>query len=204
LPATPQAVTPAPRPASPQAVTPAALPAFREVVVVEGKDDVAAVRKTCQVSTITTSGLGISREIIEEIRQAQARCGVIVLTDPDSPGAKIRQIINQAVPGCQQAYIYKERQDKRRPVGVEYASPAEILAALKEAKATAAPPGPPAFTLADLVALGLAGSPAAQARRDRAAKRLGLGLTNSKQFLRRLNSYGISRQALLDAAGEKG
>ncbi|MDR1193589.1 MAG: ribonuclease M5 [Peptococcaceae bacterium] len=180
----------------------AVLPAFREVVVVEGKNDASAVKRACRAQTIVTSGLGISREILAESRLAQARQGVVILTDPDGPGARIRQIIDRAVPGCKHAYIYRDRRAKRQPVGVECAKPPEILAALAQAKATAAAPATPLFTLADLVALGLAGGPGAQARRDQLGRRLGLGQTNGKQFLGRLNHYGVSRQEFLAALEE--
>ncbi len=178
------------------------LPLIQEVIVVEGKDDVAAVKRACRAQTIITSGLGISREIVEEIREAQKRCGVIVLTDPDGPGAKIRQIINQRVAGCKQAYIYHDRRQKNKPIGVEYAEPAEILAALTAAKATLAADRPQTFSLADMVELGLAGGAAAQEKRDWLSRRLRLGQTNGKQFLRRLNDYGISRQDFLAAYQE--
>lgn len=178
------------------------LPLIQEVIVVEGKDDVAAIKRACRAQTIITSGLGISREIVEEIREAQKRCGVIILTDPDGPGAKIRQIINQRVPGCKQAYLYHDRRQKNKPVGVEYGSPAEILAALTAAKATLAVQRPQVFSLADMVELGLAGGEGAQEKRDWLSRRLRLGQTNGKQFLRRLNDYGISREDFLAAYQE--
>ncbi|MCL1804586.1 MAG: ribonuclease M5 [Clostridiales bacterium] len=178
------------------------MPMIREVVVVEGKDDVAAVKRACKAQTLVTSGLGISREMLDEIRMAKERCGVIVLTDPDAPGAKIRHIIEGAVPGCKHAYLYRDRRDRSRGVGVEYASPAEILAALQAAKATLVAKRQELFTQADMLELGLSGGLGARAKRDRLARRLGLGQTNGKQFLRRLNAYGISRQEVFTAIRE--
>ena len=174
-------------------------PMIREVIVVEGKDDVAAVKRACHAHTITTSGLGISRETIEEIRVAQRVCGVIVLTDPDVPGAKIRHIINQAVPGCKQAYLYCDPKEKGKPVGVEYAKPAEIIAALTAAKAISYHGRSQNYTLLDMVELGLTGGSGAKGKRDGIARILGLGQTNAKQFIHRLNDYGISRRDFLAA-----
>ena len=177
-------------------------PVIREVIVVEGKNDVAAVKRACRAQTIITRGLGISREIIEEIRIAGQYCGVIVLTDPDAPGAKIRGIIDRQAPGCKHAYLYRDRREKDHPPGVEYAGPAEILAALEAAKATKIAERQNLFKPADMTMLGLAGGADARAIRDRLSRRLGLGQTNGKQFLRRLNDYGISREALLTALQE--
>lgn len=173
------------------------LPIIREVIVVEGKDDVAAVRRACQAQTIITRGLGITQGIIENIKRAQARCGVIVLTDPDGPGEKIRQIIQQAVPGCKHAYIYRDRKAKYGPVGVEYASPEAIRQALADAKATLQEAGPATFTVNDLLDFGLIGHSAAQARRDQLGQMLGIGQTNAKQFLKRINGYGITMQEMM-------
>lgn len=181
---------------------PEELPLIREVIVVEGKDDVAAVKRACRAELLTTSGLGLSRKRLEEIRRARERRGVIILTDPDGPGAIIRQKIDRAVPGCKHAYIYKDRKAKFGHVGVEYASPEEIRQALAAVSRMETGPGEAAFTMADLVGLGLAGGPGAGEKRDLLARRLGLGQTNAKQFLRRLNSYGISRREFAEALEE--
>ena len=177
-------------------------PVIREVIVVEGKDDVAAVKRACRAQTIITNGLGISREIIEEIRIAALRCGVIVLTDPDAPGEKIRQMINRQAPGCKQAYLQHSRRSAAGRVGVEYAEPAEILAALTAAKATKAEKQPDAFSMADLANLGLTGAEGAREKRERLSFLLGIGQPNGKQFLRRLNTYGVSRQDFMAAYRE--
>jgi len=177
-------------------------PVVREVIVVEGKDDVAAVKRACQAQTITTSGLGISREMIEQIKIAKRYCGVIVLTDPDAPGEKIRSIIEQAVPGCKHAYLYRDRRDRGSPVGVEYANPAAIWEALEAAKATVDAARQERFTMADMVAWGCVGTEEAGAKRDKLSRRLGIGQANGKQFLRRLNDYGVSRQDFEDALQE--
>jgi ribonuclease M5 len=177
-------------------------PAIREAIVVEGKDDVAAVKRACQAQTIITNGLGISREMIEQIRIAIRHCGAIVLTDPDAPGEKIRRIVNREAPGCKNAYLYRDRKDQHSPVGVEYAEPSEILAALYAAKATLRVGQAPVFSVADMVGLGLTGGDGARVKRDWLARRLGLGQSNGKQFLRRLNDYGISRQDFLAAYQE--
>ena len=219
------------------------LPLIREIVVVEGKDDVSAVKRAVRAELLTTSGLGLSRQRLEEIRRAQERCGVIIFTDPDGPGARIRQKIDQAVPGCKHAFLYRERKAKAGGVGVEYASPEEIRQALAQARTNTAgfctkktTSGPNAMegagkkngadadpaaggveagnvtkeeqeepiTLGELAELGLSGCPKAQSRRDQIARILGVGQTNSKQFLRRLNSYGISRRELAAALKKAG
>ena len=65
---------------------------IKEVIVVEGRDDITAVKKAVDAEIIATSGFGINAKIIERIKEAQKRKGVIVLTDPDFAGEKIRSI----------------------------------------------------------------------------------------------------------------
>ncbi|PKM87144.1 MAG: ribonuclease M5, partial [Firmicutes bacterium HGW-Firmicutes-12] len=84
----------------------------REIIVVEGKDDAAAVKKACQAEVIITNGLGITKKTLQQIKVAQERCGVIIFTDPDYPGEKIRQIIDNEVPGCRHAYLYQQEKGK--------------------------------------------------------------------------------------------
>ena len=68
-------------------------PKIKEVIVVEGKDDVSALRKAVEADILITTGLGLRPEKIEEIRILAERRGVIVFTDPDFPGGKIRHIL---------------------------------------------------------------------------------------------------------------
>ena len=80
-----------------------AKPKIREVIVVEGKDDVSALRKAVDADILITTGLGLTDAKIEEIRVLAQRRGVIVFTDPDFPGGKIRHILKDKVPGNWQA-----------------------------------------------------------------------------------------------------
>lgn len=163
---------------------------IQEIIVVEGKDDAAAVKRACPAEVIITSGLGLTEKTLQLIRMAQRRCGAIILTDPDYPGEKIRKIIDAAVPGCRHAYIY---QQTKGGIGVEYASPEEIRAAL-DAAHLSSKAIPDRFSIEDLYTNGLAGSDKSRQRRRSAGCLLGLGETNAKQFLKRLNAYNITRE----------
>lgn len=179
---------------------------IKEVIVVEGKDDLAAVKRACTAEVIITNGLGLTQETIDIIKTAQKRCGVVVLTDPDAPGEKIRHIIDQAVPGCGHAYL-QQRQEKKggKPFGVEDASPEEIRAALSRVRLTERKSAK-RYLMKDLYEYRLAGDEKSSFRRHQLAKALGIGRPNSKQLLNRLNAYGISRDefeaALIKIGGE--
>ena len=135
-------------------------PKIKEVIVVEGKDDVSALRKAVEADILITTGLGLTVAKIEEIKKLAERRGVIVFTDPDFPGGKIRRILKEHVPNCKHAYITKEegRCPKTGKLGVEYASPEAILRALRAAKAEQQQ-YEILYDLNDLVQWGLAGLP---------------------------------------------
>lgn len=173
---------------------------IKEVVIVEGKDDINAVKRAVEAEIITTSGMGITEAILARIEAAQKRCGIIVFTDPDFPGQKIRSIISQRIPEAKHAYLTqdKARCKKTGKIGIEYAQPEDISEALRTAKAVIQRVSPE-YTTLDLWQWGLMGSAGGGKRRQQVADLLGLGQTNGKQFLRRLNSFNITREEISQA-----
>ena len=71
---------------------------IQEVIVVEGRHDTEKLRKYFDCDTIETGGTSLGDSVIERIREAQKARGVIIFTDPDSPGNRIRNVINQNIP----------------------------------------------------------------------------------------------------------
>lgn len=164
-----------------------------EVIVVEGKDDEAAVKKAVNAEIITTHGYGISAATYKRIEEAYNRCGIIIFTDPDYAGNNIRRNLGERFPGAKHAYISKEAGTKKDDIGVENAAPEAIRAALRAAHAETAERRT-TFTAEDLFATGLLSGEGAAARRDKVGAILGIGYGNAKTFLRRLNNYGITEE----------
>lgn len=165
---------------------------LKETIVVEGKNDAAAVKRAVDADIIITSGFGINKSILERIRTAQQKNGVIVLTDPDFMGEKIRKVISDRVKGIKHAFIPREEAQAEGDIGVENAAPESILKALSMAKYELEEVQN-TFTRADLIYYGLTGGMNAASLRNRLGSALGIGYGNSKQFLCRLNKYGITR-----------
>lgn len=165
---------------------------IKEVIVVEGKNDAAAVKKAVDADIIITSGFGLTKQTLDLIRKAQQKQGVIILTDPDFMGEKIRKIISNKVEGVKHAFIPTKDAEYENDIGVENAAPEAILRALSMAKAESAEKRIE-FTSIDMAEYGLSGLPESAARRSRLGAELGIGYANAKQFVNRLNIYGISR-----------
>ena len=85
---------------------------IKEIIVVEGRDDVTAVKRALDAELITTGGFGFPKGVMERIKAAQKRRGVIIFTDPDFAGKKIRKKIAQEVPGCKHAFLPREEAKK--------------------------------------------------------------------------------------------
>lgn len=80
---------------------------IKEVIVVEGRDDIDAVQKAVNADIIATHGYGISQDTLARIENAYKTRGIIILTDPDHAGQKIRQRLTRLFPDALQAYISK-------------------------------------------------------------------------------------------------
>lgn len=164
---------------------------IKEVIVVEGKDDEAAVKKAVDAEIIITHGYGISQKTYKRIEEAYDRCGIIIFTDPDYAGENIRKKLSQRFPHAKHAFISKEAGTRDDDIGVENASPSAIIKALSGARAESRQKNE-LFSMGDMVNAGLCGGEEAAARRNRLGEILGIGYGNTKTFLRRLNNYGIT------------
>ena len=68
-----------------------------------------------------------------KIKHAQEKRGVIVFTDPDYPGRRIRAIIEEHVPGVKHAFLSKEKTIAKngKGLGIEHAKDEDIRSALE-------------------------------------------------------------------------
>lgn len=171
---------------------------IKEVIVVEGRDDITAVKRAVDAEVLAVGGFGINRSVIDKIKEAQKRQGVIILTDPDFAGEKIRSIIAKRVLGVKHAYISQAEGTKDGDIGVENASPETIIRAIKKAKCEIKDKVT-TFTIADMMNYGLVGDKKSSLKRDKLGKELGIGYGNSARFISRLNSFGIEKSEFLEA-----
>ena len=123
---------------------------LREAVIVEGKYDKIKLAGVIDGLIIVTDGFGIfkDKKKMALIRRLAATCGVVILTDSDAAGFRIRSYLN----GClrdgkvYQAYIpdilgkerRKEKASSEGKLGVEGVPVPVILEALERAGVTPA------------------------------------------------------------------
>lgn len=173
---------------------------IKEFIVVEGKDDTTTIKRAVDADTIETNGSAINQETIEKIKRAQETRGVIIFTDPDFPGEKIRKTIAESVPGCKHAFLPKENAIAKngKGLGVEHAQVEAIRNALKDAQIMSETIKEE-ITQEDLIIAGLIGGSGSKERRIMLGKLLKIGYTNGKQLYKRLMMFQISRQEFAKA-----
>ncbi|WP_373232019.1 ribonuclease M5 [Cohnella sp.] len=173
---------------------------IKEMIVVEGKDDTTAVQRAVGADTIETGGSAIGEDVLRRIELAQARRGVIILTDPDAPGERIRKIVTERVPGCKHAFLTKDEARGRRGIGVEHASDEAICRALEGVRSPDSDDGDLSeIEWSDLLTTGLIVHASSARRRERMGELLGIGYANGKQFYKRCLMFRITREEFLSA-----
>lgn len=173
---------------------------IKEIIVVEGKSDTIAVKRATGADTIETNGSAINEQTLSRIQHAEETRGVIVFTDPDYPGRRIRAIIEERIPTVKHAFLEKKKTIAKngQSLGIEHAEDEHIREALRavyttEDRLVVEIP----FTL--LMEARLIGHSAARKRRERLSELLRIGQVNGKGLKKRLEMFRISQEELDDA-----
>lgn len=168
---------------------------IKEIVVVEGRNDASAVKRAVEAEVIITGGFGITPDTVELIRKAKEKRGVIIFTDPDYAGERIRDFISREVPGCRHAFLPRHKAvNKNGKIGIEYASTSDIKKALENVRVQDVSGEYQIFTMVDLMRAGLVGTGEASIKRQKLGEALGIGHGSAKKILQRLNGYQITRE----------
>ena len=152
---------------------------IKEIIVVEGKDDISKVKAAFDCDVIATNGTHFSKNLLKKIKEANEKCGVIVFTDPDYAGEKIRKNINKVVPNCKNAFLSRSLALKGDNIEVT------VLDRKDE------------IDLSLLTSLGISGMGNSKELREQLCEYFKIGYCNSKQFVNRLNSFGITEEELI-------
>ena len=170
---------------------------IQEVLVVEGKDDTENLRRFYDVDTYETRGSAINDDDLERIEKLNDLRGVIVFTDPDYNGERIRKIIMNAIPNVKHAFLNRDEaapksKSKGRSLGVEHASFEDLQKALSGVLGNFDDDNQFDITRADLMRMGLLMGNGSRRRREYLGEKLRIGYSNGKQLLKRLELFGIT------------
>ncbi|MBO4941430.1 MAG: DUF4093 domain-containing protein [Clostridia bacterium] len=171
---------------------------IKETIVVEGKFDKEQLKKITDAPIICTGGFTLytDKSIIKAIRTMAKKTGIIILTDSDSAGFRIRNYIKQCVGNegiVKHAYIPSvEGKEKRKSspgkeglLGVEGIREEDLLKILENVTEICEKPQEkgPRITKAMLFEDGLSGGAESREKRKELARRLGLPIRISANAL---------------------
>lgn len=170
---------------------------FNQIIVVEGTHDEAKIKEVYKDAfCIITNGSEISDSTLKMIEEYAKTNEIIIFTDPDSPGERIRNKVMQVVPSAKHAFIKKNKciSNNHRKVGVEHASKEDIKASLESFLTPVERTN--SITIDMLTDLGLVGSDNSSYLRGKISDELNIGKPNAKTFLKRINLFGITYDKL--------
>lgn len=174
---------------------------IRPAVIVEGRYDAARLANLVDTLILTTDGFAIFKDKARQnlFKQTARARGLIVLTDSDAAGFRIRHFVTNLAGAAyvRQAYVpaipgkesRKAEPGKEGLLGVEGIGDELILQALQTALAsvpddiTGIPDNPRPITYTDLYEWGISGTANSADRRRALLKRLGLPPRLSKKEL---------------------
>lgn len=169
---------------------------YPNVIVVEGKMDKDLLESFLEVDIVTTNGSEVSRETINYVKELAKNRNVVVLTDPDAPGKRIRDILNNEIPGLYNAFVPKDKSIKKHKVGVAECDKNTILEALNNLMCPISEKPESDLTVVDLFELGLTGNKEASENRKKLENALHIDQVNGKTLLKRLKALGINKNDL--------
>ena len=167
-----------------------------QIIVVEGRDDTVNLQRYFDVKTYETRGSAINQEDLERIARLHDLHGVIVFTDPDVNGERIRRMIMTAIPSVQHAFLNRDEaapkfKSKGKSLGIEHASYEDLKAALSQVTKNFEKKTDFDITRSDLIRLGFLAGNDSRKRREFLGEELRIGYSNGKQLLKRLELFGI-------------
>ena len=184
---------------------------INEAIIVEGNYDKARLANIVDATIIVTDGFMIFKDTkkAEMIKKLADTCGVIIFTDSDAAGFKIRNYLKNILSGKKVKHAYipdikgKERRknhhSKEGFLGVEGVSDDIIITALNNARYSAGNEDKKRLiTKTDLYSDGLCGGDDSAQRREKLKKNLNLpkhlSANSLLDVLNRLYSYDEYRR----------
>lgn len=172
---------------------------IKEIIVVEGKDDVTALKRVVDGQIISVNGFsGLNRSVINKLIELSKYNDLILFMDPDHAGKKIRYTISKHIKNVKHVFISKNDASKSHStginVGVENASDKSLLDALKNVVSICDNLKNNSYTNDDLINNGLIGKSDSKLRRLILGDVLKIGYYNSKQLLKMLNGINIEKK----------
>lgn len=160
------------------------------ILVVEGKEDASYLSNYISSEIVITNGFEIPKETISYLKNRK----VIVLTDPDEAGIKIREKLNKLLPNSINVEIDIKKCVRNTKNGVAECDITEVLTKLKP-YVVSKDDSVSDITMSDLYNLGLINN---KELREEVCRKLNLGKCNGKTMYKRLLNNNIKLEQLCE------
>ena len=160
------------------------------ILVVEGKEDASYLSNYIASEIMTTNGFEIPNETIMYLKDKK----VIVLTDPDEAGKRIREKLNELLPNSINVEVDIKKCVRNTKNGVAECDIEEVLTKLKPYSIDQRD-SESDISLTDLYNLGLMNN---RDLRERVCEKLKLGKCNVKTLYKRLLNNNIKLEQLYE------
>lgn len=164
---------------------------IKETIIVEGTYDKIKLSQFIDGVIFVTGGFAVmtNPSKIKAIKSLGEKTGIVILTDSDSAGFRIRNFVKQLLPQDKVKHAYipdiygkekrKKESGKEGLLGVEGLSDEILIKALMDSGCTmegdmSTPKQNQKITKSDLYALGLTGSKDSKKKREKLSQELGL------------------------------
>lgn len=160
------------------------------ILVVEGKEDASYLSNYISSEIVITNGFEIPKETVSYLKNRK----VIVLTDPDEAGIKIREKLNELLPNSINVEIDIKKCVRNTKNGVAECDINEVLTKLKP-YVVSKDDSESDITMSDLYNLGLINN---KELREEVCRKLNLGKCNGKTMYKRLLNNNIKLEQLCE------
>ena len=164
---------------------------INEIIVVEGRNDESHLSSFIDAVFVVTNGYEIPRKEIEFLNNKRNKNSVIVLTDSDDAGKRVRAKVNDVLLNKINIEVDIVKCNKHNKHGVAECEKEELINVLK--RHFVEKPEADQLYLKDLSKLNID-----KPQRVFLCDKLHLGICNSKTFLKRLNYLHITKEELVD------
>ncbi len=175
----------------------------KQVFIVEGQHDAAKLKEVLgDIEVITTNGSDISDKTLKLINALDEAHDLIVFTDPDYAGQRIRQIVSKDLKHVHHAFLKQELaiSKNQKKIGIEHASKDDILYALKHMQLVMNDKH--LISMHFLYSCGLIGHRNSKKLRDYVSDKLHLGHVNGKTLKTRLELFNITEERIKEVMNE--
>ncbi len=186
---------------------------IKETIVVEGKYDKIRLQSLVNANIIQTDGFMIfkNKEMITLLSRIADETGIIVLTDSDAAGFKIRNYIKNCLAGKNVKHAFipsvsgkekrKDKPGKEGLLGVEGMRDEQLLSAL-ESVGYSTQKEKEKITKSDFYILGLSGKPESKEKRERLCEFLALPRRLSSNMLLDVINTLFSKEKFIELFNE--